>query len=72
MTAIMTVHIPTNEAANWCQDSPQSGTQAAEIDHPPGIGTAPIAAMRPASRIVTARPAANNAAQMAATTYGSR
>ena len=63
IAAIMTTHIPTNDAAAPGHDCPGIRIQAIDIDHPPAMGISPAADMDFHQPIVAAALATNSSAQ---------
>src|ERR1700756_4192583 len=65
MAAIITTHMPRNDAAAASQLCPGIRIQAIDIDHPPGIGIWPISDIELHQTIVTATLAVNSSAETA-------
>jgi len=64
IAAIITTHMPTNDAAAPSHVCPGIGIHAIDIVHPPGIGISPMADMELHQAVVRATLAAKNSADV--------
>src|SRR5262245_30365529 len=65
IAAIITIHMPRNDAAAWSQVCPHIGIHAGDIVQPPGIGISPMPDMDAQVMIVAAALATKSSAEMA-------